>query len=471
MIEATRERHSRGVNRSHLGRERELDLVQATDTRADFPRALRFATDILRGHVRGEIVVVSDGALGEASDASGEVHLGNAKLAYVKVGRDMIRAREGKLSFRLMEPMEEVVYLDQVEVLAVDHPRDFEVYPNEYFASHPPYPAFKVITSRNARPPAGAWDEHGHDVLRDLAGHRYVGDFELLPFKGFAKLHSQELDLGEPYLGGPLRLLLHGEIEYFTATGMYAADQAGVRAIAPYVEALDAKGNGVQVVGDMGFPAGLPRTMVADLTGKVPPGTSRIRIGTNLNIYWDQILVDQTADVAGIEMQAVPLAEAQLRFHGFPRQVAGNPKSDLWYVYDDVSPTGPYVHHAGNFTAYGDVRPLLDAADDRFVIIGSGDEVALEFDPSSLPALKPGWSRDYFLYADGFAKDMDFYESLSDTVEPLPFHSMPAYPYGAGTRYPMTPDYLRYRLTYNTRYISRDAVASYRARYPNTTVR
>jgi hypothetical protein len=68
--------------------ERELDGIHATDTRADFPRALRFATDVLRGYARGEIVVVSDGALGEASDASGPVALGAAKLSYVKVGKD-----------------------------------------------------------------------------------------------------------------------------------------------------------------------------------------------------------------------------------------------------------------------------------------------------------------------------------------------------------------------------------------------
>jgi hypothetical protein len=66
--------------------ERELDSVQATDARADFPRALRFASDVLRGVERGEIVVVSDGELGEASDASGAVHLGDAKLSYVKIG-------------------------------------------------------------------------------------------------------------------------------------------------------------------------------------------------------------------------------------------------------------------------------------------------------------------------------------------------------------------------------------------------
>lgn len=68
--------------------ERQLDVIGASDARADFPRALRFATDVLRGVDNGEIVVVSDGALGDAADSSGAVHLGGARLSYVKVGRD-----------------------------------------------------------------------------------------------------------------------------------------------------------------------------------------------------------------------------------------------------------------------------------------------------------------------------------------------------------------------------------------------
>ena len=104
-----------------------------------------------------------------------------------------------------------------------------DVYPNEYFASNPPYPPFKVVVSRDAKPPAGAWDEHGHDVLPDLLAHRYFGDFVLTQFQGFAKPHSLTLDLGEDYRGGPLWLLLHGEVEYFSANSMYAASQAGAR--------------------------------------------------------------------------------------------------------------------------------------------------------------------------------------------------------------------------------------------------
>jgi len=95
---------------------------------------------------------------------------------------------------------------------------------------------------------------------------------------------------------------------------MYAADQAGIKVIAPYVEAQDEKGNWKRVVEDMGFPAGLARTMVADLTGKLPMGTRRIRIVTNLKIYWDAIRIDQTGDSREARVQEVPLANASSRF-------------------------------------------------------------------------------------------------------------------------------------------------------------
>jgi tetratricopeptide (TPR) repeat protein len=377
---------------------------------------------------------------------------------YVKVERNSIREKNGKLSFRLIEPMEEVVYLDQVRLLAVDHPADVDVYPNEYFASSPPYPPFKVIVSRAARPPAGAWDDRGRNVLPDLLKHHYIGGFDLLAFKGFAKPHSLELDLGEPYQGGPLRLLLHGEIEYFTATGMYAADQAGIQAVPPYLEALvpgpkGAAGNWVRVIDDMGFPAGLPRMMTADLAGRIPPGTQRIRIATNLQIYWDNILVDRTEQDRHARLSPIPLQRADLRFHGYPRQIEAQPPGNVKYVYEEVSRTGPYARQSGSYTRYGDVKPLLTGFDDQFAVFGTGEEVALEFDPATLPSLPESWTRDYFFVADGYEKDMDFYAAQGSTVDPLPFRRMGTYPY-PGRSFPLDDTHLDYFLKYNTRYVS-----------------
>ena len=385
---------------------------------------------------------------------------------YIKVDRTTIREKDGKLSFRFMEPLEEAVYLDQVKLLAVDHPADLDVYPNEYFASNPPYPNFKVVASRNARPPAAAHDEHGHNVLPDLLAHRYFGDFGLTQFSGFAKLHTLELDLGEPYHGGPLWLLLHGEVEYYSANSMYAASQAGVESISPYVEALDAKGKWIRVIDDMGFPAGAPRTMTADLTGKLPPGTERIRISTNLQIYWNSILIDRTSQEQDVRVTPVPLASADLRFHGFPLKIEGKPPGNVMYIYEKASPTGPYTRPAGAYTRYGDVLPLLTSLDDQLAVFGSGDEVALDFDPSKLPILSKGFTRDYFFVANGYEKDMDFYAYDFASVDPLPFRDMGGYPYPSDKSFPLDDAHLNYILEYNTRYMSGHEFRAYRFDYP-----
>jgi len=415
--------------------------------------------------------------MGHPQDVAENQDVGHNKGGAPSFPRSL-REGGGVLSFRLMEPMEEVVYLDQVKLLAVDHPTNEEVYPNEYFASNPPYPEFKVVTSRDARPPAGAWDDKGHDLLPDLLAHKYVGNFELLPFKGFAKPHSLTLDLGKPYRGGPLRLLMHGEIEYFTATGMYAASQAGIEATAPYVEAevpdmnLSDKnvrptraGKWVRVTDDMGFPAGLPRIITADLSGKLPQRTRRIRITTNLQIYWDSILIDSSTPSDNFRLNTIPLMKATLDYHGYPRQIEDQPPGNVKYVYGQVSRTGPYARQAGTYTRYGDVLPLLTGFDDKLVVFGSGEEVALEFDPSKLPPLRRGWTRDYFFQANGYEKDMDFYAAEGSTVEPLPFRRMGTYPY-AGKSFPSDPEHLDYMLKYNTRFVSGKEPQGYSYEYP-----
>jgi Tfp pilus assembly protein PilF len=387
---------------------------------------------------------------------------------YLKVSARSVKARNGLLSFRFLEPMEETVYLDRVRLLAIDHPAAYEVFPNERFVSAPPFPEFRVIASRNAHSPAGAWDDHGRDVLSLIskADRKYVTDFEGLPFMGFAKLHWLELDLGAWDAQEPVRLIVDGYTDYFTATSMYAADQAGVKVIAPYVEAQDATGKWVRVVEDMGFPAGLERTMVADLSGKLPPGARRIRIVTNLKVYWDAIRIDQTPDPKGVRVSEVPLAKAALDFLGYPREVRLQPASDTTYSYTNRSMTGPYARAAGNYTRYGDVHDLLRASDDRFVVFGSGEGIKLDFDPHSVPALPVGWVRDYFFYADGFEKDLDFYAADAFTVEPLPRHSLLPYPYPAGEDYPGDAGHLKYQLEYNTRTRSDRMPPSLRFQYP-----
>lgn len=398
--------------------------------------------------------------------APGERNISNPE-EYLKVDSSAVRLKNGLLGFRLLEPMEELDYLNQVRLLAVDHPADVEVYPNAHFAMYPPFPRFKVIAARGAHPPLGAWDSEGRDVLPLLrkTDHRFLKGFTALPYDGFAKLHWLELDLGDWNPRNPLWLVLDGFTDYFSASSLYAAWQAGLKPVSPYVEALDSSGHWRRVEGDIGFPAGLERTMTADLTGKLPTGTRRVRIVTNLKIYWDRILIDNAPANTPYRVSKVPLTSARLEYRGYPKYVESSTPADLSYIYDEVSATGPYAQQAGNYTRYGDVLPLLSRADEEYVVFGSGDEVALNFNPSTLPKLPPGWVRDYFFYADGFDKDMDFYAKFGGTVAPLPTHSLHFYPYPPGTGYPEDLRHLEYLLFYNTRAVSGAPPSTYRFRY------
>lgn len=387
---------------------------------------------------------------------------------WTKIDGDKLHARNGLLSVRFGEPMEEINYIDQLKMIAVDHPDGTEAFPDERFLNDRPFASGKtIVASAKAHLPAGAWDDHGRDVLATLSkqDHEYVRDFTNLSYAGFANLHTLTLDLGYWSADRPLRLFLRGYVEYFSASSMYSAWQAGITPQSPMVEAQLPDGSWKRVVDDMGFPAGLPRTIVVDLTGKLPPNTRRIRMTTNLQIYWDQVLIDNDSAEQQYRETPLPLTTAHLAFRGYPKQIDGATPGDLTYDYQSISATGPFQWQRGAYTKYGDVTPLLTDKDNHYAIFGSGEDIDAEFSDANLPPLPSGWKRDYFFYADGFVKDMDFYEALPFTVAEMPFHGMSAYPYSSQEHFPDDPATIRYRLDWNDRMESGDRTQSYRFDY------
>jgi hypothetical protein len=388
---------------------------------------------------------------------------------WIKVDGAQLAPVNGRLSLRFMEPMEEVNYIDQLRLVAVDHPENVEVNPDERFLDDPPFASGRVVATEGARLPVGAWVGEGSnlkDVLDEVSrrDHKFASGFTALPYDGFANLHTLTLDLGEIKQNAPLRLLMTGYVNYFSATSLYAAWKAGVKPISPYVEAQLADGEWLRVADDVGFPAGLKRTIVVDLTGKLPARARRIRLKTNLQIYWDQVLIDQSTG-AEAKTAELPLALATLHFRGYPKQIEGASPGDLDYDYDRVSLTGPFQHQRGNYTRMGDVTALVMGIDDRYVIFGSGEEIAAEFDAAKLPALPAHWKRDYFFYANGFVKDMDWWGASPFTVAQLPFHKMSTYPYPESEKFPDDANALDYQLNWNDRFDSGEPVRSYRFDY------
>jgi tetratricopeptide (TPR) repeat protein len=385
---------------------------------------------------------------------------------WVKVNGDQLTPVNNKFSLRFMEPMEEVNYIDQLRLVAIDHPEGVEVTPDERFLDDPPFASGRVIATSGARLPVAAWDGDDKDALDRLSrrDHQFVSGFTPTPYDGFSNLHTLALDLGPQDAKSPLRLLMTGYINYFSATSLYAAWQAGIKPISPYVEAQMPDGSWRRILDDAGFPAGLERTIVVDLSGKLPEGAHKIRFATNLEIFWDQVLIDNRAE-AESRATAVPLALATLHFRGYPLQIEGASPGDLDYDYDRVSLTGPFQHERGSYTRVGDVTELVRGIDDRFAIFGSGEEIAAEFDATALPALPAHWTRDYFFYANGFVKDMDWWDGSPFTVAQLPFHEMSTYPYPESEEYPDDAGAVGYQLNWNDRFDSGDPARLHRFDY------
>ncbi len=383
---------------------------------------------------------------------------------YIRVTGDQLKERDGLLSLRMNNQLEEVIYFDAVKLLAVDHPADTEIYPNERLMPGPPYPEFKIFSVKSPRLPINAVDDKGRDILpliKDI-DRSYPEDFEKLRFKGYAKEHAITLDLGDVRNADRVLLLMTAWIDYADSTSNLSASQAGARLLPPYVQVKNDKGEWQTVVPQMGFPAGLPKTMTVDLTGKFLCNDSRVRIVTSMRIYWDQILVDASESNSPTRVTTLEPARAELRWRGFPREYSPDGSMPLIYNYRVIEPTALWKAHLGNYTRFGDVRELLASPDDMYVITRSGDEMLVDFDARQLPALPKGWKRTYLVFADGFGKDMDINSARPETIGELPFHGMKSYPYSISDRYPMTKKRQEYLERYNTRAVNAQLQASWR---------
>jgi len=222
--------------------------------------------------------------------------------------------------------------------------------------------------------------------------------------------------------------------------------------VLPYLQVRDAAGEWQTVIEDMGIPAGKPKTIAVDLTDKFLSDRREVRIVTNLCVYWDEIFLSEETSEPEVRLTDVPTATAELRFRGFSHvEVHPERKQPERFVYARQRSFAMWNPTPGRYTRYGDVAALLGEIDDRLVVMGSGDELRLVFEAAALPALPAGWSREYLLLVDGWAKDGDANTAHSQTVGPLPYHGMPQYPYEAPHRYPDDGAHNLYREFYNTR--------------------
>jgi hypothetical protein len=309
------------------------------------------------------------------------------------------------------------------------------------------------VAVRGAGPVASAIDERGRDVRDRLArlDRRFVDGFALRRIRGYAEEHTLTLDLGAA-AGEDSVLLLTGWTDYAFSSDNVAAHQAGFAMKLPVLQVQDAKGAWQTAIADLGVPVGRPQTLVVEMAGRWRGSARRVRIVTSMRIYWDQARVGTRAAIPG-EPARLEARRADLTERGFSAEITPDGREPFGYDYARVGALSPWKAFPGRYTRTGDVRELVAAVDDVFVVSRPGDEIALSFEAQGLPSLPAGWRRTYLLHSDGFSKEMDIHSATPDVLGPLPFHGMSRYPYAAPETYPMTPERAALIDRYNTRLV------------------
>src|SRR5262249_51781903 len=149
----------------------------------------RFVTDVLWKSAIGMPLGIMQGATTYAFSASTD--------EYLKIPARALVPKDGYYSMQMTEELWETPYLDKVRLVAVDHPKDVDVYMDEKFVP-PPYPPFHIYQAAKKLLPISATDQNGTDVLPLIAikDDRYISNLTPAKYQGVMQMHDLVLDLG-----------------------------------------------------------------------------------------------------------------------------------------------------------------------------------------------------------------------------------------------------------------------------------
>lgn len=382
----------------------------------------------------------------------------DASKEYLLVPGEKLKPKNGKYTIKITEELWEAVYFDKVGLVAVDHPDSADTYVDERFVA-PPFPGKTVYKVSGKYLPVSAEDGEGNNLLPKISSYdfQYASTFALGKYQGLAQDHDLVLDLGDKAKSDSLYLFLRGWVFPTDASINTALTQASQYQLRPpSLQVINSKGEWETVIPNLGFPMGRDKMVIANLSGKfLTPNDRRVRIRTDMQIYWDNIFFTTGNAGAPVKMNDLTMLDAKLGYHGYSATYRkGGPYGPEWLDYYDVSKGQKWRDLTGYYTRYGDVMPLLQRGDDEYIICNSGDEVTIDFDAQNLPPLPKGWKRDFLIYSEGWVKDGDLNTAYGQTVAPLPYHNMPSYPYNANFGYPTDKQHREYQEKYNTRKVS-----------------
>ncbi len=310
---------------------------------------------------------------------------------YIQIPAKMFSSQRDHYEIRITEELREVSYLDKVQLIAVDHPGDIELFTNDKF-KNPPFPEFRLFGVKRRVYPVSASDDAGQDVLKRIMSRdsKYVDSFRRTD-AGVADFHHLTLDFGKAAQSNRAILVLTGWVDWPDgSTFLSAAQERKEGLLLPYLQVKNRVGQWQTVIRDMGMPSGKPKTVVVDLTGKFLSDSREIRIGTNLCVYWDEVFLSEETELPAATMRPLLTESADLRYRGFSRAT--------------IIP--------------GRTQP------EQF---------------------------DYEKWIPVRAKDSDANTAYARSVEPLPFHGMANYPYPNSQHFPDDLVHRNYLMMFNTR--------------------
>lgn len=357
----------------------------------------------------------------------------NYPYDYIKLDPTQLQPQNGFYNVKIQENNDEIFYLDQAELVAVDHPADVNVYSTKStFVYNLTGQGTYYTVGDDLKTPVSAVNGAGQNVLPQISKLDEV----YAPATRWT-WNNITLNLGNLAGAQQIKLVVAGTTYWPTTSAggsnfMKYADEPGVMpSPPPYMQVMAANGSWVNVPNNREFP--LPSTndqeFVVNLTGLFPTDNWMLRINYYQDIQFDYIAVDTSPQQNTVVTTLLP-ASADLEQAFVPNSTS-----------------------TGAFTRYGDVTALLQSPDDKYVIGREGDEVTIQFNASALPPLPKGWVRDYFLVASCWFKGQGL-PYVPFTVDPLPFQAMTSFPYPSNETYPYDAAHEAYLQAYDTRVIT-----------------
>jgi tetratricopeptide (TPR) repeat protein len=405
----------------------------------------RFVTDLLGASPLG--LPLSDTRYIDA-DPDELVHIGS---------EENVKPRDGNYVLQITEELRELLFLDQAQLVVVDHGPEAEVHSTSKLLPGKPFLPHELVALSSRKPLLHALRSDERDVtaeLQEIDGKK-VSPVQLRgpQLRGLAEPYSITLDFGPLPAERPLVLSLNGWLRF----GGGMANIGGSRDPSlpfpfPTLEVETESGAWQPVDAVVGAPAGKTKSIIVDLTGKLPAGAKRLRMSMAFELHWDRIALFERNSARSFRSTRLDPAVADLHWRGSAEYADLPWFHPLTPVYDQLRSAAPWlVVPAGWCTRYGDVTELIAQKDNALAVMNYGDELTLTFPEAALPPKEPGTVRQFFLFTSGWDKDSDYHVAAGLTVEPLPWHGLDDQQYGRQPR-PAFPDD-SWIQRYNTRWV------------------